>query len=75
MLSDANAIRYEASPANIVIDMDEATGIGSLNTTLSLGEDTVYDLAGRRVNSQFIIHNSQLPRRIYIHKGKKVSIK
>ena len=75
VLSDVNAIRYEASPANIVIDMDEATGIGSLNTTLSLGEDTVYDLAGRRVNSQFIIHNSQLPGRIYIHKGKKVSIK
>ena len=32
----------------------------------------VYDLCGRKVNSQFTIHNSQLQKGIYIQDGKKV---
>ena len=75
VLSDVNAIRYEASPASIIFNLDDATGIGNLNSILSESKGAIYDLSGRLINSQFIIHNSQLPRRIYIHKGKKVSIK
>ena len=36
---------------------------------------SVYDLSGRRINSQFSILNSQLPRGIYIVNGKKVYIR
>ena len=33
----------------------------------------IYNLAGQKIsNSQFIIHNSKLPRGIYIQNGKKV---
>jgi exopolysaccharide biosynthesis protein/protein tyrosine/serine phosphatase len=35
----------------------------------------VYDLSGRRINSQFSIFNSQLPKGIYIVNGKKIAIK
>ena len=31
----------------------------------------VYDISGRRINSQFIIHNSQLKKGVYIRNGKK----
>ena len=34
-----------------------------------------YDLSGRKVNSQFTIHNSQLSRGVYIHNGRKVVVK
>ena len=48
------------------------TGIESLTPTLSEGEGVVYDLAGRKVNSQFSIFNSQLKNGIFIIDGKKV---
>ena len=35
----------------------------------------IYDLNGRQVNSQFIIHNSQLKKGIYIMNGKKIMVK
>ena len=35
-------------------------------------KNLIYDLQGRRLNSQFIIHNSQLKHGIYIQNGKKV---
>ena len=35
-------------------------------------EGNIYDLQGRRINSQFIIHNSQLPKGVYIVNSKKV---
>ena len=34
--------------------------------------NAVYDLSGRRINSQFSIFNSQLPKGIYIYNGKKI---
>ena len=34
-------------------------------------DDAIYDLSGRLFNSQFVIHNSQLPKRIYIQNGHK----
>ena len=35
----------------------------------------IYDLNGRQVNSQFVIHNSQLKKGIYIMNGKKILVK
>ena len=35
-------------------------------------DNAVYDLSGRKINSQFSIFNSQLPKGIYIVNGKKV---
>ena len=51
---------------------DDADGIDSLTPTLSKGEGAVYNLSGRRINSQFSILNSQLPKGLYIINGKKV---
>jgi hypothetical protein len=68
VLSDVNAIRYEASPANIIINMDDATGIGNLTSTFSDSKTAIYDLSGRKVNSQ-------LKKGIYIVNGNKTSIK
>ena len=47
--------------------MDE-DGINSLSPTLSKGEGAVYDLSGRKVNSQ-------LPKGLYIVNGRKVLVK
>ena len=41
----------------------------------SQSDDAVYDLSGRKINSQFSILNSQLPKGIYIHGGKKIYVK
>ena len=43
----------------------------SLTPALSEGEG-VYDLSGRKINSNFEIQNSKLPKGIYIMNGKKV---
>ena len=48
-----------------IIDIEH----GTLNIEHSAG--AVYDLSGRKVNSQFIIHNSQIPNGLYIVNGKK----
>ena len=75
VLSDVNAIRHEASPVNIAINMDDATGIVDLSSTFSGSNGTIYDLCGRKIISQFTIFNSQLSKGIYIVNGKKVSLK
>jgi hypothetical protein len=55
---------------------DDATAIEMVNGQSSMVNGPVYNLAGQRLNnSQFIIHNSQLPCGIYIVNGKKVIIK
>ncbi|MBO4839889.1 MAG: InlB B-repeat-containing protein [Bacteroidaceae bacterium] len=41
----------------------------------SQSDDAVYDLSGRKINSQFSILNSQLPKGIYIYGGKKIYVK
>ena len=38
-------------------------------------DDVIYDLSGRKINSQFSIFNSQFPKGLYIVNGKKVAIK
>ena len=40
-----------------------------------LAPAAVYDLSGRKINSQFSIINSQLPKGLYIMNGRKVVIK
>jgi len=54
----------------------ESTGIrpNSLTPTLSEGEGAIYDLSGRKVNSQLSTFNSQLNKGIYIINKKKVAI-
>lgn len=37
--------------------------------------NSVCDLSGRRINSQFSISNSQFPKGIYIKNGKKIAVK
>ncbi len=61
----------ETKGLRMVIE-DETDDINSLTPALSKGEGAVYDLSGRRINSQFSILNSQLPKGIYIINGKKV---
>ena len=57
-------------------EIAEATGIVTIEHSPLNIEHSVYDLQGRRLNnSQFIIHNSQLPKGVYIVGGKKVVLK
>ena len=56
---------------------DNPNGIESLTPDPSPREKgTIYDLSGRKVNSQFSILNSQLKRKgLYIVNGKKIMVK
>ena len=53
------------------------TGIKNIHnlqwSTSCVPSENIYDLSGRKVNSQFIIHNSQLKKDFYIINGKKVA--
>ena len=51
---------------------DETAGISSMHNSQCIMHNEVYDLQGRRVNSRFSIHNSQLKKGLYIVNGKKV---
>ncbi len=76
VLSDVNAIRYEASPASIIFNLDDATGIGNLNSILSESKGAIYDLSGRKfVNLSTRQLVNSLKKGIYIQNGKKTSIK
>ncbi len=68
---------YIQIPANAgaSLFMDgEATGIAEVRGKMEDGKGEVYDLQGRKVNSQFSILDSQLKRGLYIVNGKKVII-
>ena len=56
---------------------DNPNGIGSLTPNPSPSEKgAIYDLSGRKVNSQFSILNSQLKQKgLYIKDGKKIIVK
>ena len=56
------------SAINTPLKGERGSGLSSLNS------QSVYDLSGRKVNSQFIIHNSQLKKDIYIINGKKEGV-
>lgn len=40
-----------------------------------VSDDTIYDLSGRKINSQSSIFSSQFPKGIYINDGKKIVIR
>ena len=55
---------------------DNPNGIESLTPVASREDGAIYDLSGRKVNSQFSILNSQLKRKgLYIVNGKKIMVK
>ena len=82
-LADVNRLmvqcnKEDGDPFNftaIVLVKKETTGIENLTPALSVGKEAVYDLQGRKVNSQFSILNSQLPKGLYIVNGRKVIMK
>ena len=62
--------------------MGQYMGLGQTNAILppaaqkkSSDDGAIYDLSGRKINSQFSIFNSQLPKGVYIRNGKKVTVK
>ena len=57
------------------VSAEELTAIGEIENRKSTIENAVYDLQGRKINSQFSIFNSQLKKGLYIVNGKKVLIK
>ena len=51
----------------------EAVGVREIHNAQFIMHNeagAVYDLSGRKINSQCIIHNSQLPKGVYIQNGK-----
>ena len=55
-----------------MVDEEEETGINvNVNVNDNGNDDAWYDLSGRKVNSQSSILNSQLPKGIYVHNGRK----
>jgi hypothetical protein len=58
---------------------DEPNGIDNVNVNgnvnFNRNHDAVYDLSGRKINSQHSTLNSQLNKGIYIVNGKKVMVK
>ena len=53
-----------------MVDEEEETGI-NVNGNGNGKDGAWYDLSGRKVNSQSSILNSQLPKGIYVHNGRK----
>ena len=60
--------------------MGQYKGFGQTNAILppsvqeeSNSDAAIYDLSGRRINSQFSTFNSQLKKGVYIQNGKKIS--
>ena len=56
-------------------DYDDANRIGSIHNSQFIihnEADAMYDLSGRKINSQFSTLNSQLKKGLYIVNGKKV---
>lgn len=61
--------------ANVTLFIDgEATGIAEVRGKMEDGRGEVYDLQGRKANSQFSLFNSQLKKGLYIVNGKKLII-
>ncbi|MBR1902206.1 MAG: hypothetical protein IJ826_04430 [Bacteroidaceae bacterium] len=79
-LADSGTIKagkaYLESASGVKAFIINEEGTTSLNEELRVkneeSDDAVYDLLGRKINSQFIIHNSQLPKGVNIVNGHKV---
>ena len=59
-------------PVPFVAPIDDEDGIANLNVNDNANDGAIYDLSGRRINSQPSTLNSQLRKGIYIVNGKKV---
>ena len=57
---------------NIMYDTDGYTSIENVRVKSEKSTDAIYDLSGRKVNSQLSTLNSQLKKGIYIVNGRKV---
>ena len=62
------------TPAPSMAIEGDATGIAQMRNEELEMRNEVYDLQGRKVNSQFSILNSQLKKGLYIVNGKKIII-
>ena len=63
------------APRRLQIKWDAVSGMTELQNDKETGDDTWYTIDGRRVNSQFIMHNAQFNKGIYITKGRKIMVK
>ena len=59
-------------PVPFVAAEDDEDGIADVNVNDNANDGAIYDLSGRKVNSQFSILNSQLKKGVFIVNGKKV---
>ena len=75
VLTDQNAARYEASSVKAALNTDNATLIAEELRVNGEESSNIYDLSGRKINSQSSIFNSQLPKGLYIVNGKKTVVK
>ncbi|MBO6059331.1 MAG: hypothetical protein J6P67_04210 [Bacteroidaceae bacterium] len=63
------------SPMNpVVINLDEETGMFNAQCSM-LNVRSIYDLSGRKINSQLSPVNSHLKRGVYIINGEKKAVK
>ena len=70
--STLQAVNYTPFDFTLIYK-DEETSINEASVMKNEGSaKAVYDLSGRKINSQFSTLNSQLPKGIYIVNGKKV---
>ena len=60
------------NPVPFVAAEDDEDGIADVNVNDNANDGAIYDLSGRKVNSQSSTLNSQLKKGVYIVNGKKV---
>ena len=80
--ADGNASAW-TSTATVTLSAADAISEVTARDNQPAANGQIFDLSGRKINSQFIIirqgssirHNSQLPKGVYIQNGKKVMIK
>ena len=60
-----------------IVLQDNSNGLNEIHNPQSVNhtEGEIYDLSGRKINSQSSILNSQLPKGIYIQNRKKICIR
>ena len=61
----------------VIIELDEATSIQNSKFKIQNGEESIYDLSGRKINvdSKLSTVNSKLKSGIYIINGQKKAVK
>lgn len=75
LTADGQGVETAETAAPFLFPMQNATAITSTLADTATGKTGIYDMSGRKINSQFSIHNAQLPKGVYILNGKKVVVK